>query len=66
MTSKNKNEILKDEEYLDEKFTKGKSKLRGEAMVLMALAREVGRKEIGRRIERKERLKKGSGKSYGY
>jgi len=35
-----------DEEYLDEKFPKGKSKLRGEAMVLLALARKVGREEV--------------------
>lgn len=34
----------KDEEYLDEKFPKG-DKRRGEAMVLMALARIEGAKE---------------------
>ena len=37
-------DIEKDIEYLDEKFPKGKSKLRGEAMVLLALARLQGQK----------------------
>jgi len=36
--------ITKDEEYLDKKFPKG-DKRRGEAMVLMALGRFVGREE---------------------
>ena len=31
------------EEYLDEQFPKGKTKFRGQAMVLLALAREEGR-----------------------
>jgi len=35
----------KDLEYLDEKFPKGKTKFRGEAMVLLALARKEGRAE---------------------
>lgn len=35
-----------DFEYLDEKFPKGKSKLRGEAMVLLALSRQEREKEI--------------------
>ena len=39
------NEQTEDEEYLDEKFPKGKSKLRGEAMVLLALARRKGKQE---------------------
>ena len=39
------NEQIEDEEYLDEKFPKGKSKLRGEAMVLLALARRRGKQE---------------------
>lgn len=34
-----------DEEYLDKKFPKGETKFRGEAMVLLALAREVGKEE---------------------
>lgn len=39
------NSQLEDEEYLDEKFPKGMSKLRGEAMVLLALARRRGKQE---------------------
>jgi len=35
-------EIEKDEEYLDEQFPKGKTKFRGQAMVLLALARIEG------------------------
>jgi len=35
---------MKDEEYLDEQFPKG-DKRRGEAMVLLALARLVGKEE---------------------
>jgi len=37
--------IKEDEEYLDEKFPKG-NKFRGEAMVLLALARIEGKKDI--------------------
>ena len=34
------------EEYLDEKFPKGKNKLRGEAMVLLALAKRNEQERI--------------------
>jgi hypothetical protein len=40
------NKMEEDEKYLDEKFPKGKTKFRREAMVLLALARKEGRKEI--------------------
>ena len=43
-------EILKDEEYLDEQFPKGETKFRGQAMVLLALARQVGQKAERKRI----------------
>lgn len=38
-------ELKKDEEYLDEEFPKGKTKFRGQAMVLLALARREGKKQ---------------------
>ena len=38
--------IEKDIEYLDKEFPKGKTKFRGEAMVLLALAREEGENEL--------------------
>ena len=38
--------LEKDIEYLDEKFPKGKTKFRGEAMVLLAMARQQGKIEI--------------------
>jgi hypothetical protein len=41
-----------DIEYLDEKFPKGKSKLRGEAMVLLAKARMGERKRCLEIIEK--------------
>ena len=34
-----------DEEYLDEQFPKGETKFRGQAMVLLALARQVGEEQ---------------------
>ena len=37
--------------YLDEKFPKGESKLRGEAMVLLALAREEGKQSALKQFE---------------
>ena len=40
------------EEYLDEKFPKGKSKLRGEAMVLLALAKQEEQERILQIINR--------------
>jgi len=40
------------EEYLDEKFPKGKNKLRGEAMVLLALAKRNEQKRILEIIEK--------------
>jgi hypothetical protein len=40
----------KDTDYLEEHFPKGKTKFRGEAMVLLALSRQVGKEELGRRI----------------
>ena len=41
---------MKDEEYLDEQFPKGETKFRGQAMVLLALARQVGQKAERKRI----------------
>lgn len=41
----NGKKIEEDIEYLDENFPKGKSKFRGEAMVLLALARRQGKSE---------------------
>ena len=38
--------IKEDEEYLDKEFPKGKTKFRGQAMVLLALARHQREKEI--------------------
>ena len=43
------------EEYLDEKFPKGKNKLRGEAMVLLALAKRNEQKRILEIIDRMRR-----------
>lgn len=43
-------------EYLDEKFPKGKTKFRGEAMCLLALAFLEG-KEIGRKEKKKWKKK---------
>jgi len=40
------------EEYLDEKFPKGKSKLRGEAMVLLALTKQEEQEKILQMINR--------------
>ncbi len=37
---------MKDEDYLDEQFPKGKTKFREQAMVLLALAREVGKEDL--------------------
>jgi len=37
--------MAKDIEYLDEQFPKGKTKFRGQAMVLLALSRTQGRAE---------------------
>ena len=37
--------IEEDIEYLDKEFPKGETKFRGQAMVLLALSREVGKKE---------------------
>ncbi len=47
----------KDIEYLDEKFPKGKTKFRGEAMVLLTLARIEG--EQKRNAEVKQIIDKG-------
>ncbi len=47
--------IEKDEEYLDKKFPKG-DKRRGEAMVLMALGRFVGREEKTYKLGEKEMI----------
>ena len=44
----------KDIEYLDEQFPKGKTKFRGEAMVLLALARKHG--EEKRNVEVKKAM----------
>ena len=41
---------MKDEEYLDEQFPKGETKFRGQAMVLLALARQVGKQTERKRI----------------
>lgn len=38
-------EFGKDMDYLDEQFPKGKTKFRGQAMVLLAFAREEGKSE---------------------
>ena len=40
-----------DIEYLDKMFPKGESKLRGEAMVLLALARKEGKHQFDNQIE---------------
>ena len=45
METKTIPQMIEDEKYLDEKFPKGKSKLRGEAMVLLTLARRRGKQE---------------------
>ena len=45
-------ELKKDEEYLDKEFPKGKTKFRGQAMVLLALARNQGRQEERERINK--------------
>ncbi len=45
---------MKDIEYLDEKFPKGKTKFRGEAMVLLSLARREGRFEFIKKIINKD------------
>ena len=42
---KNKEE-KSDEEYLNQEFPKGKTKFRGQAMVLLALARKQGKSEL--------------------
>ena len=42
---KSKEEKL-DEEYLNQEFPKGKTKFRGQAMVLLALARKEGKSEL--------------------
>ena len=42
----------KDEEYLDKEFPKGKTKFRGQAMVLLALARKEGMKKSDWRGEK--------------
>lgn len=42
---KNKEE-KSDEEYLNQEFPKGKTKFRGQAMVLLALARKEGKAEL--------------------
>ena len=68
MTQNKTNSQIEDEEYLDEKFPKGMSKLRGEAMVLLALARRRGKQEaqkmfleeIDDRIKLIEEVKKDS------
>jgi hypothetical protein len=39
-----------DEEYLDKEFPKGKTKFRGQAMVLLALARKEGQQAEQKRI----------------
>ena len=38
--------MLEDEEYLDKVFPKGKTKFRGIAIVLMILAREIGKEQM--------------------
>ena len=39
-----------DEEYLDKEFPKGKTKFRGQAMVLLALAKQEGKQAEQKRI----------------
>lgn len=43
--------MKKDIDYLDEKFPKGKTKFRGEAMVLLTLARQVGKENVVKEYE---------------
>jgi len=49
---------MKDEDYLDVKFPKGKTKYRGEALVLLALARMVERERILKLIDYKIKEKR--------
>jgi len=50
---KTEKEMIKEiEEYLDKEFPKGKTKFRGQAMVLLALARQQREKEIKEKIEK--------------
>ena len=44
---------MKDENYLDEQFPKGETKFRGQAMVLLALARLVGKQEAQELFKKK-------------
>lgn len=48
--------LKKDEEYLDKEFSKGKTKFRGQAMILLVLARQEGIKE-GKTQEQERILK---------
>ena len=45
-------DLTRDEEYLDKEFPKGKTKFRGQAIVLLALAREQGRLEMKEDVEK--------------
>jgi hypothetical protein len=40
------------EEYLDQEFPKGETKFRGQAMVLLALAKSEAQAELDKQIER--------------
>ena len=43
---------ITDEEYLEQEFPKGKTKFRGQAMVLLALARQQGKQEVLRKVNK--------------
>ena len=47
-------ELSKDIEYLEKQFPKGETKFRGQAMVLLALARIEGKAELMKELEGSE------------
>ena len=46
-----KDKIFEAEEYLDQEFPKGKTKFRGQAMVLLALTKQEKDKEASEKVE---------------